>query len=362
MSWPRPSVDTRGPAPKNYLMALDTRSREVLNAVVQEYILNGDAVASGRLVRSQGLRQSASTVRNIMSHLTEEGLLRQPHTSAGRIPTDQGLRFFIDQLMNANEITADDRRKIMAQYKLSNVELQEMLREVSRLLSDLSQQCALVLVPRVESARVQRIQFVPLPPDRMLVILVTDAGMVHNRIMEADQEISSDELEGVHRYLNELCHGRELRELHGLVRAELKREQTRYDELEGKALQLAARALPDEEAEPATMLVQGQSLLVGKVRPPELEQMKAVLRAVEEKRTVLKLLDETIRADGVKVFIGAETGVEPMSGYSLVARSYGGSSSLGTLGVLGPSNMDYPMVLPLVDFTADLLTQFLCRA
>ena len=343
-------------------MALDTRSRDVLNAVVQEYILNGDAVASGKLVCSQGLNQSASAVRNIMSRLTDEGLLRQPHTSAGRIPTDQGLRYFVDQLMNANEITSEDRRQIMAQYKLSNVELQEMLREVSRLLSDLSRQCALVLVPRVETARVQRIQFVPLPPDRMIAILVTDAGLVQNRILEVDQELSPSELEGVHSYLNELCHGRELRELQGLVKGELEREQTHYNELVEKALQLAARALPEENNEPATMLVQGQSRLLGHARPPELEQMKAVFRAVEEKRTVLQLLDETIRADGVKVFIGAETGVEPMSGYSLVASSYGGSSSLGTLGVLGPSNMDYPLVVPLVDFTADLLTQFLCRA
>ncbi len=344
-------------------MVLDPKSRDVLGAVVREFILSGDAVASGRLVRSQQLTQSASAVRNIMSRLTDEGLLHQPHTSAGRIPTDQGLRLFVDQLMNVNEITAEDRQQIMARYKLSNVELQEMLREVSRLLSDISQQCALVLVPRVETARVQRIQFVPLPPDRMIAILVTDAGLVQNRILEADQPLSTDELEGVHNYLNELCHGRELRDLHRVVKAELEREQTRYHELEEVALRLAARAIPqDEEIEPANMLVEGQSRLLGKARAPEMEQMKAVLRAVEEKRLVLRLLDETIRADGVKVFIGAETGVEPMNGFSLVASSYGSSNSLGTLGVLGPSSMDYPLVVPLVDFTADLLTQFLCRA
>ncbi len=337
------------------------KDRDVLAAVIQEFITSGDPVASGRVVRSQGLAMSPSAVRNIMSRLTERGLLQQPHTSAGRVPTDQGLRMYVDQLMNVRDVTDETRLRLMTRYKLSNVELQEMLREVTRLLSEISRQCALVLVPRAELARLRRIQFVPLQPGRMLGVLVTESGMVQNRMIETDLEFSDSELEGAHRYLNELCQGVELGDLRRHVTDALEEDQIRYDALAEKALQLAAGVLQEAPAPgEERVLVEGHPRLLGQAIAPEPEQLDAVRRAVEEKKLVLRLLDQTIEADRVKVFIGSETGVE-MAGYSLVASPYGGGTTLGTLGVLGPTNMDYPLVVPLVDFTADLLTEFLAR-
>jgi heat-inducible transcriptional repressor len=333
---------------------LSQRDQDVLAAIVREHILTGEAVGSRTLVERHGISQSPATVRSIMADLEERGLLRQPHASAGRVPTDEGLRFFVDRLMQVREISSAEQQEIRSRYKLSNVELQELLREVSRLLSDLSKQCALVLVPRTEASVMRRIEFVTIRQGKMIAVLVMDSGMVHNRLLDVGQVFLAHELESIHRYLNELCQGKTLAEVRLLVQRELESEQNRYDQLVSRALQLGAQAV----AEPAedNVVIGGQSKLLEGNDP---EQVRAVLRAVEEKKVVLKLLDETINADGVQVFIGAETKEEEMRSCAFVGSAYGGAQPLGTLGVLGPSSMDYPRVVPLVYFTASILTDLL---
>jgi len=338
-------------------MALDRRSQEVLAAIVREFILTGEAVGSRTIVRHQGIPQSPATVRNVMMDLEEQGLLRQPHTSAGRIPTDAGLRFFIDRLMQAREITPAERQEILTRYKLSNVELQELLREVSRLLSDLSKQCALVLVPRTEAARLRRIEFVSIRQGKMIAVLVMDSGVVVNRLLEVAESFLPDELESIHRYLNELCLGKSLGEVRRLVQQEVEREQNRYDQLVTRALKLGAQAVADPVED--DLLVEGQSKLLERPMSNDPEQMKTILKTIEERKLLLRLLDETIQGEGVQIFIGAETREEEMRSCAIVASAYGGAQPLGTLGVIGPSCMDYPRVVPLVDFTADMLTRIL---
>lgn len=337
-------------------MTLNTRSQNVLAAVVREYILHGEPVGSRSLVKQYRLLHSPATVRNVMSDLEEEGFLHQPHTSAGRMPTDLGLRLYVDKLMQIRELNAADQQELMSRYQLTNLEVQDLLRECSRLLSDLSSQCAVVLVPRVESAVLKRLEFVQIREGKLIAVLVLSSGVVQNRMLDLSEPLLPHELETIHSYLNDLCVGQELRDVRRLVQQELDNEQNQYDDLVSQALNLGSQAL----VEPADdVVIEGQSRLLDHPKGFDPEEMKNVLRAVEQKRLVLRLLDDTIQAEGVQVFIGQETQEVEMRSCAVVATAYGGEQPLGTLGVIGPSNMDYPRVVPLVDFTAGLLTTLL---
>jgi heat-inducible transcriptional repressor len=338
---------------------LSPRAQEILAAVVREYIVTGDAVASRTLVQRHGIQQSSATVRNVMAELEEHGLLAQPHTSAGRVPTDAGLRFYVDRLMQVRELSAREKQEIRGRFQLSQVELQELLREISSVLSELSQQCALVLVPRTEASLLSRLEFVFMRQDQLIAVLVMDSGKVVNRLLHVAEPLSPSELEGVHRYLNELCRGKSLAAIRTLVQGELDDEQAGLDRLRNRALTLGAQAVADEASD--EVVVQGQSRLLDSPVGNDPAQVRALLRAIDEKKLILRLLDDTIRADGVQVFIGAETREEQMRSLAMVASAYGGVTPLGTLGVIGPSSMDYPRVIPVVDFAATLLTEILGR-
>lgn len=340
-------------------MEISARQREVLAAIVREYILTGQAVGSRTLVRRQGIESSPATVRNLMADLEDQGLLRQPHTSAGRIPTESGLRMFVNRLMERRELSGAERHEILRRYRLSDVELDGLLREVSRLLSEVSQQCAVVLVPRSECSVLKGIEFVRISERQMIVVLVMSSGLVQNRLIHVTESLSSDEMQRVHNYLNELCVGRALGDVRELVLNELESEQHRYDRLLGRALELGAQALDRPIVD--DLVIEGKARLLDHTEIDP-DQMKALMRGIEQKRLVLRLLDDTIHGDGVQVFIGAETKREEMRNCALVTCAYGdGKHTLGTLGVIGPSHMDYPRVVPLVDFTAGLLTKMLER-
>ena len=338
-------------------MTLGERGQQVLTAVVKEYMLRGEPVGSTNLKRRHSLTHSPATIRNVMSELEDEGLLQQPHTSAGRVPTDQGLRFYVDRLMRVRDLTTEDMQEVMARYDLTNVEVQDLLREVSRLLSDLSKQCTIILAPKADSSTLERLEFVRIRANRLIAVLVTRSGLVQNRMLTVDEELSMGELEAIHNYLNELCVGKELADVRRLVQSELDNEQNRYDELVSMALHLGAQALA--EPSDAELVVEGHSRLLDHPKGFDPDEMKNVLRGLEEKRLVLGLLDKTIVAEGVKVFIGAETREEEMRSCALVASAYGGKRPLGTLGVIGPSSMNYPRVISLVDFYAGILTELL---
>ncbi|PID37974.1 MAG: heat-inducible transcription repressor HrcA [Deltaproteobacteria bacterium] len=336
-------------------MEIDARQREVLAAIVREYILTGEAVGSRTLVKRQGIEQSPATVRNTMADLEERGLLRQPHASAGRLPTESGLRFFVDRLMRARELTEAEKAEIVARYRLTDVELQALMREISRLLSDVSQQCALVLVPRSEVSVLKRIDFVPLDAGRLLAVLVMSSGLVQNRLLKV-RDLDGENLGRAHRYLNDLCVDKTLSEVRQLVQNELENEQSRYDKAIRRGLELGAEVLdrPIEDE----LVIEGQARLLD--HPDfDREQLRALLEGIEQRRQVLQLLDETMGGEGVQVFIGAETQQEMLRNCAIVAASYGGNQPLGTLGVIGPSSLDYSRVISLVDFTAGLLTKVL---
>jgi heat-inducible transcriptional repressor len=342
---------------------LNHRARKILSAVVHEYLATGDAVGSRTVTRRHGIDLSAATVRNVMSDLEEAGLLKQPHTSSGRVPTDQGLRFFVDSLLKVRGISSKEREELRQRYQLATDDLETALRDASRVLSELSSYTVVVVTPRPESDVLEHVEFVRLRENQLLAVLIPRSGHVQNKIVQTTVPIGSEELERIHNYLNQRLSGLTLDDVRVKIQAELSEERTQYQALEKRALELSAQALA--EGPSAEVIIEGQGRLLENmgeaVDQNQLQKMKALFRKLEEKEHLLSLLDRTSEAEGIRVFIGAETHIDELADYTVVATSYGDERPLGTLGVIGPTRMNYSRVINLVDFTAELVSGVISR-
>jgi heat-inducible transcriptional repressor len=339
-------------------MEINHRARKILQAVVQEFIHTGDAVGSRTITKRYGLDLSPATVRNVMADLEEAGMLTQPHTSAGRVPTDLGLRYFVDTLLKVRSLTPKEKEDIAVRYQVTPLEFEQVLQETSKLLSELSQHTALVLAPRPEADVLEHIEFMRLREGELLAVVVTKSGQVVNKIIAIDPPVPDGELERIHNYLNGLVSGLTLDQVRGKLVEEIGLEKNQYDQMVARALALGAQAI--EGAVKQQVIVEGQANLVEKNADPE--KMKQVLKTLEEKQQLLLLLDRTIAAPGIKVFIGSETQLASLENMTLVAAAYGPEDRpLGTLGVIGPQRMNYSKVISLVDFTAQMLSDVLNR-
>jgi heat-inducible transcriptional repressor len=347
---------------------LNHRARKILSAVVHEYLATGDAVGSRTVTRRYGIDLSPATVRNVMSDLEEAGLLKQPHTSAGRVPTDQGLRFFVDSLLKVRSLSDKERADLSQRYQIPTDDVEAALREAAHVLADLSTHTAVLVTPRPETDVLEHVEFMRLREGQLLAVLVAKSGQVANKIVATPEPIGSDELEHIHNYLNEILAGLTLDEVRARVQKELADERTQYQALEKKALELSQKALPDAAAD---VIVSGQARLLENVAagdPAQLEKMKALFRRLEEKRLVADLLERTQLAEGIRVFIGAESNIQELSDFTIVATSYGTPGedggegrALGTIGVIGPTRMNYSKVITLVDFTAQLVSGVIAK-
>ena len=339
---------------------LTHRAKRILNAVVQEYLHTGDAVGSRTVTRRYGIDLSPATVRNVMADLEDLGLLTQPHTSAGRVPTNQGLRFFIDSLLKVRSVSAKEREEIQGRYNLQAADLDEVLQRTSRMLSDLAQQATIVIAPFPERQRLEHVEFVRLPHmhGQILAILVTAGGQVENKLLKADLPGDASFLERVNNYLNERVIGKTLEEIRVKVLEELGAEKNDLDELAGQALRLGRAAFTPESAAPG-IIVSGQAHLLGSGPSADdrLARMQKLLGALEEKERIVRLLDRTLEADGIQVWLGAETPFGEVADVSVVATNYGPDDRpVGSIAVIGPTRMNYSKVIPLVDFTAELVS------
>jgi heat-inducible transcriptional repressor len=336
------------------------RAKKVLHAVVSEYLATGDAVGSQTVARRYALDISAATVRSVMGELEDEGLLRHPHTSAGRIPTDRGLRVYVDTLLRVRSLSASEKEDIRGRLGPAT-EVQEVMQRVKRLLRELSHLAVIVQAPRPESDAVSHVEFVRLREGQLLAVIATTSGQIQNKLISIDFALPPGELDRVNNYLNSLVAGLTLDQMRGRVLLEIERERERSasDPVLARALGLAARVMPVAAAA-GEILLDGQSNLVAEA--VDLERARCVLRTLEEKDQIVKLLDRTLSAPGICVFIGAEANLTDLSDISVVAASYGNDARpLGTIGVIGPSRMNYSRVIPLVDFTADVMTEILPR-
>lgn len=341
---------------------IGARAKKILHAVVSEYLATGEAVGSQTVTRRYGLDVSAATVRNVMGDLEEVGLLKHTHTSAGRIPTERGLRYYVDTLLRVRSLTTGEKDGIRERFGSAPADVPEVMQRTSRILRELSHLTVVVQAPRPDSDAIQHIEFVRLREGQLLAVLATSAGQIQNKLVPVDFEVSPGELDRINNYLNELVSGLTLDQVRARLVQEVESERAARDALAARALKLAAAAVPIAPALPASseVLVDGQSnLLAGKA---DVERAKVLLRTLEEKDLVVRLLERTLNAPGICVFIGADANLADLSDVSVVAAPYGSDGRpLGTIGVIGPARMNYSRVIPLVDFTAEMIGEALTK-
>jgi heat-inducible transcriptional repressor len=337
---------------------LDERAKEVLKAVVQEFIDSGEPVGSAQLTRRGDFEVSPATMRNVLAELEELGFLEKPHTSAGRVPTDQGYRFFVDSLVQLQPPPARERELI--EQGLSVAMVEDRLQDAGKMLYSLSHHAAVVMLPRPGGVLVQRIEFVRLRDDRVLAILVGSTGQVQNKLLELSQPLSAEELVRAASYLNELFRDRlTVEEVRRRILLELDSERAQYDALAARALQLGAAATEPSSAE--RVVIEGTgTFLDAREFAQDVTRMRLLFRALDDKHRLLSLLDRVQRAGEMRIFIGAESEFSAQGDVTLIASPYGAPETLlGSVGVIGPTRMNYQKIIPLVRFTAQVLSRVL---
>lgn len=341
---------------------LGRRAKKILQAVVAEYLASGEAVGSRTITRRHDLGLSPATVRNVMADLEDLGLLEQRHSSAGRVPTPSGLRFFIDALLKVRGLTAAEKDDIRARVGAGSPD--DVVQRASRLLSELTQHAAVILTPDPARQRLGHLEFVPLRTGKLLAILVGTDGHVENRLIDDPGGSDAARWDRIHTYLNELLGGLTLDEARERLLAELGADKHRYDQELARALRLGEQALATGGGREAGVVVTGQSNLLdpSDSDPGQAARMRDLLRALEDKQTLVRLLDRTRGAETLQVLLGAETATAALAGSSVVASAYGpGESPVGAIAVIGPMRMNYGKVISVVDFTAEVVGELLAH-
>jgi heat-inducible transcriptional repressor len=338
---------------------LDERAQTLLRLLVDKYIRDGQPVGSRTLSREPGLELSPATIRNIVSDLEELGFVKSPHTSAGRVPTIKGYRFFVDTLIKLTPPQGDELKRFSESMTETSGDPQALALSVSSLLSAVTSLAGIVTVPRRAQTALRQIEFLPLSGHRVLAILVVNDREVQNKILSVSRDFGADELKRASNYLNAHVSGRSLREVRDLLLAELKRTRASMNALMVEAIEMAQRVFPEAEPEPE-FVIAGETNLMGVDQIHNVETLKGLFEAFGRQRDILHLLDQSLKADGVQIFIGHESGYELLDSYSIVAAPYvTEDDTMGVLGVIGPTRMAYERVIPIVDVTAKLLGRIL---
>jgi heat-inducible transcriptional repressor len=339
---------------------LDVRSAAVLREIVEQYVETGEPMGSRTLSRLLPLNLSPATIRNVMADLTDAGLLFSPHTSAGRLPTDRGLRLFVDGLLQFGELSDDERNTINTTLVQSGRSLQETLAQASSMLSGLSSAAGLVLAPKGDGP-VKHIEFVPLSPGRALVVLVSADGQVENRIVETPTGMPPSALQQASNYLNAQLSGLSLSELRKRVAADIGADRTALDALTNSVIE-AGLATWSNEGRAGSLILRGQSRLLADVDQLEkLASIQSIFERLETEETMLRLLDLAETSDGVRIFIGAESGLFGAAGVSMVVAPARNAQDriVGAIGVIGPTRINYGKIIPVVDYTARVIGRML---
>jgi len=339
---------------------LARRRRNLLLAVVQDFIASAEPVGSLHLTSKYNLGVRAATIRSLMAELEVEGYLHQPHTSAGRVPTDKAFRFYVDSIIpNQRYIGFRERTQIEFHYSERAKDLSEVMRDTSRLLALLTGQAAVVVAPRLESVILERVNFVRvMRPRQVLAIFVAQAGSIQSRLIEADQDYSQDELDRMANYLNRCINGQTIEGARRRIEQALSEERARYDNLARAALTLGDAVI--SRPAPAEVYVEGNAQALDQPEFSDVNKLKDLLRALEDKTALLNLLERSLNGFGLMVSIGSENVDVRLSDLSVVAAAYAsGAAPLGSVAVVGPVRMDYDRVIPLVDYTAKALSRVL---
>jgi heat-inducible transcriptional repressor len=336
----------------------EERTKQILTSVINEYVLTAEPVGSRKLAKKYNINLSSATIRNVMSDLEDLGLLHQPHTSAGRIPTEKALRFYVNSILKVKDLKLREKDRIRKRYQFSELETSDIIKQTSEVLSVLSHQMSIMSAPKIIGTVLKHIEFIKISTNRILVIFVSQSGFVQNRIVEDQEDISQDELDKYTNYLGDIFVGISLEEVREKLDEEMQKEKIAYDQLLSKALQLSKKAL-GEESEPE-LYMGGKINLFESPEFSEVGRMKTLLQALEEKNLLLTLLDKTMDAEGVQIFIGSEVELSDMQTLSIITSPYRqGKNVVGALGIIGPTRMDYLKLIPIVEYSAQLVTEFL---
>ena len=338
---------------------LNERAQQLLKVLIEGYIVDGSPVGSTTLAKRSGLKLSPATVRNVMANLEDQGYIHAPHTSAGRVPTARGYRLFVDSLVNVQDLNEEDVGALQSQFGSASTHSQ-LIQTASNLLSNFTQLAGVVTIPSVESLAIKHIEFLHLSADQVLVVLVMSDNEIQNRILHTERQYSSSELQQASNYLNENLSGMDLQQARAHMLEAMRADREKLNAMMLSAIELGEKTF---EEVPATETAEEDCLIVGRTKLMEyadfsdVDTLRQIFNAFNEKRDVLNLLDNCIQAKGVQIFIGRESGRAVFEDCSLVTAPYSiDEKHLGVLGVIGPKRMQYERVIPVVDITSRLLS------
>ena len=348
------------------LAALNERSREIFRLIVESYLTTGEPVGSRNLSRILPMTLSPASVRNVMSDLEHLGLIFAPHTSAGRLPTELGLRFFVDALMQVGDLAEEDRRSIEAQVAGigTGQSLESVLTEASQALSGLTRSAGIVLTAK-NNVRFKHIEFVRLEPERALVVLVSEDGQVENRVLPVPSGLPTSSLVEAGNFLNARLRGKTLAELRDEIERAVVEGKAELDLLTQKIIATGLASWSGGETEERKLIVRGHANLLDDLHAlDDLERVRLLFDALEAKKGVIDLLGRAERADGVRIFIGSENKLFSLSGSSTIIAPYRDNKGriVGVIGVIGPTRLNYTRVIPMVDYTARMVSRLLSGA
>jgi len=340
---------------------LNERSRQIFRQIVESYLATGEPVGSRNISRLISLTLSPASVRNIMSDLEHLGLVYAPHTSAGRLPTERGLRFFVDALMEIGDLSDADRRAMEAKVAAAGTSMEAVLSEASGMLSGLTRAAGVVLSAKT-NPRLKHIEFVRLEPERALVVMVSEDGQVENRVVNVPLGLPASALTEASNFLNARIRGRTLAEAKAELETAFETSRSELDQLTQRLIAAGLASWSGGDSENRKLIVRGHANLLEDLRALEdLERVRLLFDDLETKRGVIDLLGRAESADGARIFIGSENKLFSLSGSSTIVAPYsdGAGRIVGVIGVIGPTRLNYARVIPMVDYTAQVVTKLL---
>ena len=343
------------------LAQLNERSRDIFRQVVESYLATGEPVGSRNISRLITTPLSPASVRNVMSDLEQLGLVYAPHTSAGRLPTELGLRFFVDALMEIGDLGESDRRDMEAKVAAAGKSMDAVLNEASGMLSGLTRAAGVVLTAK-SNVRVKHIEFVRLEPERALVVLVAEDGQVENRVISVPVGMPTSALTEASNFLNAHVHGRTLAEAGAELQKALDAQRSQLDTLTQKIIAAGLASWSGGESDERKLIVRGAAHLLEDLKAAEdLERVRLLFDDLEAKRGVIDLLGRAEGAEGARIFIGSENKLFSLSGSSTIVAPYRDNAGriVGVLGVIGPTRLNYARVIPMVDYTAKVVSKII---
>jgi heat-inducible transcriptional repressor len=335
--------------------SLSERAQLLLKALIESYIRDGQPVGSRALSRDSGLSLSSATIRNVMADLEDLGFVASPHTSAGRIPTDKGYRLFVDSLLKLKPLQHEEVEDIERRLREAT-NGRSLLQTVSQMLSSVTHMAGLVTLPNPHYVALSQIEFIGLSENRALAIMVMNNGEVQNRVVQLDRRYSVEELRRAANYLNEAFAGHSLPDVRAILLRQLQETRQHMNQLMQDAIQVAQKVFEAKPEEQVEYVIAGETNLMGFAELGNVDRLRRLFEAFNEKHDILRLLDSCLRAQGIQIFIGQESGYQILDDISLVTAPYLlDNQVVGVLGIIGPTRMAYERVIPIVDVTAKLL-------